>query len=192
MEIIVCIKQVPDVQEVAIDPETGVLQRAGVEAKMNPYDLYALEAALRLKERVGGRVRTITMGPPQAEAVIRESFMMGADAGVLLTDPKFAGADTLATAFTLSQGIQKMGPFDLILCGMQTTDGDTGQVGPGIAEFLHIPHVAYVGMIDPLGEGRIGLESDMGDWIGRLETRCPCLLTVTKGVGEPRLPSFRR
>ena len=134
MNIIVCIKQVPGTNKVEVDPVTGVLKRSGVDSKMNPYDLYALETALRIKAKVGGEVKVITMGPPQAKAVIKEAFAMGADDGYLMTDRKFAGADVLATSFTLSQGVKMMGEYDLIICGKQTTDGDTAQVGPEMAE----------------------------------------------------------
>ena len=144
MEILVCIKQVPGTTQVEIDPKTGTLKRDGVESTMNPFDLYALETALRLKAKHGGTVTVLTMGPPQAEAVIREAFMMGADKGAVLSDRRFGGADVLATAYTLSQGARKAGRFDLVVCGRQTTDGDTAQVGPELAERLSIPHVANV------------------------------------------------
>ena len=144
MEILVCIKQVPGTSKVEVDEKTGVLKRDGVDSKMNPYDLYALETALRLRKKVGGNVSVITMGPPQATEVVKEAYMMGVDRGALISDRKFAGADVLATAYTISQGIRKMGEFDLILCGKQTTDGDTAEVGPEIAEYLKIPHIANV------------------------------------------------
>lgn len=133
MEIIVCIKQVPGTSKVEVDPVTGVLKRDGVDSKMNPYDLYALETAFQIKEQKGGTIKVISMGPPQATEIIKEAYMMGADEGALITDRKFAGADVLATSYTISQGIKKLGSFDLILCGKQTTDGDTAQVGPELA-----------------------------------------------------------
>ena len=129
MNITVCIKQVPGSNKVEVDPVTGVLKRDGADSKMNPYDLYALEAAVRLKEKHGGHISVITMGPPSAEEVIREAFALGADEGYLITDRKFAGADVLATAYTISQGVKMAGHFDVILTGKQTTDGDTAQVG---------------------------------------------------------------
>ena len=144
MRIIVCIKQVPDTTEVAIDEEKGVLRREGVDSRMNPYDLYALETALRIKEQIGAEVIVLSMGPKQAEDVIKQAYYMGADSGYLLSDRKFAGADTLATAYTLALGVKKIGDFDLIITGMQTTDGDTAQVGPAVAEFLNLPHISYV------------------------------------------------
>ncbi|MDZ5010546.1 electron transfer flavoprotein subunit beta, partial [Clostridium perfringens] len=132
--------QVPGTSKVEVDEKTGVLKRDGIDTKMNPYDLYALETAFNIKEQKGGEVNVISMGPPQAMEVIREAFSMGADNGILISDRKFAGADVLATAYTISQGIRKSGEFDLIICGKQTTDGDTAQVGPEIAEYLDIPH----------------------------------------------------
>ena len=164
----------------AVDEETGVLLRDGVKSIMNPFDLYALEAALRLKEERGGSVSVISMGPPQAEAVIREAYMMGADRGYLLTDRAFAGADTLATAFTLAQGIDKIGEADLIVCGLQTTDGDTAQVGPGIAEMLRIPHESNVIAITGVTDSGLRLERDSGDSLDTVDVAFPCLITVTR------------
>jgi electron transfer flavoprotein beta subunit len=135
-------------------------------------------------------VSVITMGPPQAEAVIRESYWMGADDGILMTDRAFAGADTLATAFALSQALRDKG-FDLIIAGMQSTDGDTAQVGPGVAEFLGIPHVSYVRAIDKVGPTSIEVTADLGDRYQTQEVALPCLITVTRDLNQPRLPSFR-
>lgn len=190
MDILVCIKQVPGSNKVKIDPVTGVLQRNGVDSKMNPYDLYALETAMRLKERYGGTVSVISMGPPQAKAVIYEAFAMGADKGVLVSDRKFGGADVLATSYTLAQGIRKFGTFDLILCGLQTTDGDTAQVGPEISEALHIPSVCNVRNILDVDEHAIVVDMDMPHDIERLRVSFPCLLTVQKDIFQPRLPSY--
>ena len=148
MKILVCIKQVPGSSNVEVDPVTGVLKRDGVKSKMNPYDLYALEMGLSLAEQYGGSVETITMGPPQAKSVIVESICMGAKSGTVISDRKFAGADVLATAYTISQGIKKCGDFDIIICGKQTTDGDTAQVGAEVSEFLDIPNVANVISVD--------------------------------------------
>ena len=136
MKIVVCIKQVPGTNKVEIDETTGVLKRDGAEAKINPYDLYALETALRLKEKTGGTVTAVTMGPDQAIDMMKESYMMGVDDAYIFSDRTFAGADVLATSYTLAQGIKAMGDFDIIVCGKQTTDGDTAQVGPAIAEYL--------------------------------------------------------
>ena len=191
MEIIVCIKQVPSVSEVKIDEETGVLLREGAGAKMNPYDLLALEAAFLLRERCGGRVTAVTMGPPQAAQAIREAFYMGADAGYVFSDVKFAGADVLATSYTISQGIRLLGGFDLIICGKQTTDGDTAQVGPAVAEYLGIPHVAWVEYMEP-GEGGILVQQDLPDTLESVFMKYPCLITVERGALVPRLPSYKR
>ncbi|MDI9465863.1 MAG: electron transfer flavoprotein subunit beta/FixA family protein [Bacillota bacterium] len=191
MHYVVCIKQVPEGTEVAIDEEKGVLKREGVESKLNIYDAHALEAAVELKERYGGTVTVLSMGPPQAESIIREAYALGADQGYLLSDRAFAGADTLATSYTLSEAIRRLPQADLILCGMQTTDGDTAQVGPGIAELLELPHVSYVSRINRISNGAVEVEADMGDGIELLKVGLPCLLTVTKAVNQPRLPSFR-
>lgn len=192
MIIVVCIKQVPDTTEVEIDPVTGVLKRSGIDSKMNPYDLYAIETALRIKEQTGGTVKVITMGPPQAAEVIREAYQLGVDEGILLTDRRFAGADVLATSHTLSQGIQKSGCYDLILCGKQTTDGDTAQVGPEIAEYLGIPHITNVMKIMELKEKSIQVEIDMAHTVEIQKIMFPCLITVEKGIYEPRLPSYKK
>jgi len=191
MEILVCIKQVPGTAEVKIDEKTGVLKRDGVESKMNPYDLYAVETALKIKESNGAKVNVISMGPPQAAEIIKEAFMMGVDGGVLLTDRKFAGADVLATAYTLSQGVKRFGSPDLIICGKMTTDGDTAQVGPELAEFLGMPHATNVLKIDKIRESSIVVECDMIDAVEVLELQYPCLISVDKGIYQPRLPSFR-
>ena len=190
MNILVCIKQVPSTSEVEVDEKTGVLKREGVDSKINPYDLYALETAIRIKERKAAEITVITMGPPQAAEIIKEAYMMGADKGVILTDKKFAGADVLATAHTLSEGIAINGIPDLIICGKQTTDGDTAQVGPEIAEFLNIPHAAYVNKIIKVKEDSLTVEMEMEHSIETAEIKFPCLITVDKGVGQPRLPSF--
>lgn len=191
MHFIVCIKQVPEGMEVEIDEEKGVLKREGVEAKLNIYDTYALEAAVLLKEQYGGRVTVLSMGPPQAEAVLREAYALGADQGYLLSDRKFAGADTLATSYTLSEAIRRLEPADLIFAGLQTTDGDTAQVGPGIAELLGLPHVSYVVKIRGLSDQDVLVEADLGDGIKELKIGRPCLLTVTKDLNQPRLPSYK-
>lgn len=192
MKILVCIKQVPGTTKVEVDAQTGVLKRDGVESKMNPYDLYAVETALRLKAQLGGTVTVLTMGPPQAKQIIQEAYMMGADEGYILSDRKFAGADVLATSFTLSQGIKTIGDYDLIICGKQTTDGDTAQVGPAIAEVLGIPHVTWVKSIQQVNAQKIVVEQDMADSLELVELGYPCLITVEKDIVQPRLPSYRR
>ena len=191
MEILVCIKQVPGSNKVEVDPVTGVLKRDGADSKMNPYDLYALEVGLELKEQYGGRVSVLTMGPPQAKAVLYEAFAMGADEGALITDRKFGGADVLATSYTLSQGIKKFGTFDLILCGLQTTDGDTAQVGPEVSETLGIPCVCNVSAIGAVKAGAITVMMDMPEDIEEVRVSFPCLLTVQKDIMQPRLPSYK-
>ncbi|MFQ6095475.1 MAG: electron transfer flavoprotein subunit beta/FixA family protein [Candidatus Bathyarchaeia archaeon] len=191
MNIIVCVKQVPATTEVMIDSETGTLIREGVESTVNPFDMYAIEEAVRLKERYEGIVMAISMGPPQAEASLREALAMGCDRAILLTDRTFAGADTLATAYTLACAIRKISEYDLIICGLKTTDGDTGQVGPGLAEELGIPHVSYVRKILDVKENAISLERSLDDIYEEVEAPLPCLITVTKEINEPRLPSFR-
>lgn len=192
MDILVCIKQVPGTNKVEVDEETGVLNRDGVESKMNPYDLYAIETALRIKEKVGGIVTAVTMGPPQAKEVIKEAYMLGVDEGYLFSDRRFAGADVLATSYTISMGIRAIGEFDIIICGRQTTDGDTGQVGPAIAEYLGIPHVIWVKGIEDVDEKCIVIEQDMADITAMVKLLYPCLITVDKDIMQPRLPSYRK
>lgn len=190
MDIFVCIKQVPSTNKVQVDEKTGVLKRNGVQSKMNPYDLFALEAALRLREKHGGTVTVGTMGPPQAQAVVKEAYMMGADAGYVFSDRRMGGADVLATGYTLSQAIRKVGDFDLILCGKQTTDGDTAQVGPAIAEYMGIPHATWVSRLEAKGDG-IDAEQQLQDVIQTVHMPFPCLITVEQDVYMPRLPSLK-
>ena len=190
MNIFVCIKQVPSTNQVQVDEKTGALKRSGVAAKMNPYDLYALETALRLKERHGGKVTVGTMGPPQAQAIIREAYMMGADDGYVFSDRRLGGADVLATSYTLSQAIRSSGDYDLILCGKQTTDGDTAQVGPAIAEHLGIPHAAWVSRLSVTGDGVYACQQ-LQDVIETVHMPFPCLVTVEQDICMPRLPSLK-
>lgn len=190
MNIFVCIKQVPSTNKVQVDPETGVLQRDGVSSKMNPYDLFALETALRLREAHGGSVTVGTMGPPQAQAIIKEAYMMGADEGYVFSDRRLGGADVLATSYTLSQAIRSVGDFDLILCGKQTTDGDTAQVGPSIAEHLGIPHAAWVSGLEHTGGG-LNVEQQLQDAVETIHMPFPCLVTVEQDIYVPRLPSLK-
>ena len=191
MKILVCIKQVPGSNNVEVDPVTGVLKRSGVPSKINPYDLYAIETALTLAERFGGTVDTITMGPPQAKAIIEEAVCMGVQGGTVLTDRKFAGADVLATAYTLSQGIRKCGEYDLILCGKQTTDGDTAQVGAEVAEYLGLPNVSNVLSVDDLLDGKLQLTVSLDEAIVSLQIALPCLISVDGDINTPRLPSYK-
>ena len=191
MKILVCIKQVPGSNNVDVDPVTGVLKRSGVQSKMNPYDLYAVEMALSMAQQYGGTVQTITMGPPQAKAVIEEAICMGAECGTVLSDRKFAGADVLATAYTISQGIEKLGTFDLILCGKQTTDGDTAQVGAEVAEYLHLPNISNVLSVEEVRDGKITLTAALGNKVIRETIAMPCLLSVESDINSPRLPSYK-
>lgn len=191
MNILVCVKQVPGSNNVEVDPVTGVLKRNGIESKINPYDLYAIETALTLTEKYGGSVESITMGPPQAKAVIAETVCMGAKGGTVLTDRKFAGADVLATAYTLSQGIRKSGEYDIIFCGKQTTDGDTAQVGAEVAEYLGIPNVSNVLSVDDIKEGKVYLTAGLDDKNVKLCIDMPCLISVDGDINTPRLPSYK-
>jgi electron transfer flavoprotein beta subunit len=191
MKIIVCIKQVPGTTQVKINPETNTLIREGAETIINPYDSYAIEEGLRVRERCGGTVTILSMGPPQAESALREAISLGADEAVLLSDRAFAGSDTWATSYTLAQGIKKIGDYDLIICGKQAIDGDTAQVGPGIAEFLDIPFVAYIRKIEEINDSLLRVERLMDEGYDVIETHLPALITVVKEINEPRLPSLR-
>ncbi|MBI5196182.1 MAG: electron transfer flavoprotein subunit beta/FixA family protein [Nitrospirae bacterium] len=190
MKIIVCIKQVPDTAEIRINPETNTLIREGVPSIINPFDLHALEAGALIKEALGGNMTVLTMGPPQAENALREAVSMGADEAVLLSDRAFAGSDTWATAYTLAAAIKKIGA-DIIFCGKQAIDGDTAQVGPETAEFLNIPHIAYVRKIEEVKEGYIRVQRLMDDGYDIVESSLPVLLTVVKELNVPRLPSLK-
>jgi electron transfer flavoprotein beta subunit len=196
LDIIACIKQVPDTAEVKIDQKTNTLIREGVPSIINPFDLNAVEAGLLLRERFGGTVTVVSMGPPQVETALREALSLGVDQAVLLCDRAFAGADTLATSYTLAAGIKKIGSFDLILCGKQAIDGDTAQVGPEIAEWLDIPHLTYVRSIDEAfltepDRASITVSRLVDGGYERASASLPALLTVEREVNEPRLPSYR-
>lgn len=191
MNIIVCIKQVPDTTEVKIDPETNTLIRDGVPSIVNPFDKNALEAAIQLVEEYGGKVTVMTMGPPQAKDALKECVAMGADEAVLLSDRGFAGADTWATSYTLSRAIDSLGDYDLILCGKQAIDGDTAQVGPGIAEHLDISQLTYVQKIIEFGQGKMKAQRVFDGGTEIVETTTPALLTVEKSMNEPRHPRLK-
>ena len=191
MNIIVCIKQVPDTTNVRIDPETNTLVRSGVQSIINPFDAYAIEEGIRLKEKFGGLVTIITMGPPQAEEALREAISLGADEAVLVSDRAFAGSDTWATSYTLSKTIQKIGKFDVIICGKQAIDGDTAQVGPGIAAFLDIPQITFVKKIEDIKDSLMRAERMTEEGYDIVESPLPCLITVVKEINEPRLPSLK-
>ncbi|MFH0840253.1 MAG: electron transfer flavoprotein subunit beta/FixA family protein [Candidatus Omnitrophota bacterium] len=191
MNIIVCIKQVPDTTDVKIDPATNTLIREGVASIINPFDTYAIEEAVRLKEKFGGKVIVLTMGPPQAQQALREAISLGADEAILLSDRAFAGSDTLATSYALASGIKKIGSFDIILCGKQASDGDTAQVGTGISTHLDIPQVTYVKKIEEITNGKARVERMVEEGYEIIEIPLPCLMTVVKEINEPRLPSLK-
>jgi len=191
MKIIVCIKQVPDAKDVRLDPETNTLAREGVESIMNPYDQHALEAAVSIKESIGGEVIAISMGPPQAEAVLRQAISCGADQGVLVSDRSFAGADTWATSYTLAKAVETLGGCDLILCGKQAIDGDTAQVGPGLAMRLGIPYATCIQKIREADTASIIMERMMDDGYDVVKSAYPLLISVVKDINQPRVPSLK-
>jgi len=192
VNIVVCIKQVPGSTQVKINSETGTLIRTGIEAIVNPFDEYAIEEALRIKEKIGDAVvKVITMGPPQAEEALRTAISMGADEGYLVSDRAFAGSDTWATSYTLSKAIQALAPVDLIICGKQAIDGDTAQVGPGVAEMLSIPYVAWVRKVEEISTETIKVERMMEDGYDVVAMPLPGLITVVKEINEPRMASLK-
>ncbi|CAK8722981.1 Electron transfer flavoprotein beta subunit [Candidatus Electrothrix laxa] len=191
MNIVVCIKQVPDAKDVRLDPKTNTMSREGVQSIMNPFDRHALEEGVSLKEKVGGKVTVLSMGPPQAEEVLREAIACGADEGVLVSDRAFAGADTWATSYTLAKAVETVGNADLILCGKQAIDGDTAQVGPGLAYQLHLPYVTCVQKTREVSETAIQVERMMDDGYDVVQLPLPALLTVVKDINEPRVPSLK-
>lgn len=195
MHIVVCIKQVPDSAQIRVHPVTNTIMRQGVPAIVNPYDLYALEEALRLKDRYGGRITVLCMGPPQAEAALRKALSFGADDAILLTDRAFAGADTLATSYALAAAIRKIQqdmPVDVVFAGKQTIDGDTAQVGPGIATRLGLQLLTYVSAIDAVDtqSGEITVQRRAEGGVQVLKTALPCLVTVLEGLNEMRFATM--
>jgi electron transfer flavoprotein beta subunit len=204
MNIVVCIKQVPDTTDVRIDPETNTLIREGVDSILNPFDRYAVEEAIRIKEKTGAKTIALSMGPPQSKAVLAEAISMGIDQAVHLSDRAFAGSDTWSTSLVLAKAVKRLsgiledegkGPVDLIICGKQASDGDTAQVGPGIATHLDFPQATYVRKIDSLNIDSepkfIVLERLVEEGFEILEVKLPALITVVKEINEPRLPSLR-
>ena len=191
MNFIVCIKQVPDTTDIKIDPDTNTLIREGVESIINPFDLYAIEEAIRLKEKFGGKITAISMGPPQVESALREAVAIGVDEIILLTDRKFAGADTLATSLTLSEAIKKVEEYNVILFGQQAIDGDTAQVGPGVATHLGLPQTCFVKKVEDIKDNRITVQRLMEDGYDRVEMPMPAVISVVKEINIPRLPSLR-
>lgn len=190
LKIVVPVKQVPDMSQVRFNIEKGTIDRSSAAGEINPFDLYALEAAVAIKEGYGGTVTVISMGPKEAESSVRDALSRGADRGVLLTDGAFAGADTLATSYTLASAVRRLGEFDLIICGEKTVDGDTGQVGPELAEHLGIPHIAYVFRVE-INDKKLIASCDMESERYEVESTLPLLIAVTKDINTPRLPAFR-
>ena len=191
MNVIVCVKQVPGTNEVKINKETNTIIREGVESIINPFDMYAIEEALRIREKRGGKVTVMSMGIPSVAGLLKETIALGADEAILLSDRAFAGADTLATSYTLSMGIKKIGSFDIVICGKQATDGDTAQVGPSLAEKLGIPHTTYVRKIEEIREDYLRCQRLTDDGYEVIEMPLPAVITVVKEINEPRLPSLK-
>ncbi len=191
MKIALCIKQVPDTRSVRMDEATGTVVREGVELIVNPLDLYAIELALQLKEQHNAEVDAFTMGPPQAAGALREAIAMSADRGFLISGREFAGSDTWSTAYVLAAAIRQQGPYDLIICGERATDGDTGQVGPGIAAALDLPVAAYVNHLLKLDAKSCELTRLTEHGSEKLRMALPGVITVVKEIGEPRLPTLR-
>ncbi len=190
MDIIVCIKQVPDTNDVKIDPVTNTLIREGVASIVNPFDENAIEEAVRLKELHGGKVTVITMGPPQAKEALKTAIGMGADEAILVSDRAFAGADTWATSYALATAIKKIGTYDMVLFGKQAIDGDTAQVGPGVATFLDIPQITFAVKIEMV-ENKIRVTRELEESKEILETNTPVAITVIKQINDPRTPSLK-
>ncbi|TCO54616.1 electron transfer flavoprotein subunit beta/FixA family protein [Caldanaerobacter subterraneus] len=191
MRIIVPIKQVPETSNVKMDPVTGTMVREGVENVVNPLDLYAIETAIRLKEEYGGEIIVVSMGPEKAIDAIKEAIAMGCDDGILLSDKKFAGSDTFATSYVLAKAIKQIGDFDLVICGERATDGDTGQVGPGIASFLDLPLSTFTSQILSVENGKITVKRLVEEGYEEIEMMLPAVLTVVKEISDPRLPTLR-
>lgn len=191
MRIIVAIKQVPETKSVKMDEKTGTVIREGVEAIINPLDLYAIEIAIQLREKHSGEVIGISMGPPKAITALREAIAMGFDSGILISDSAFAGSDTWATSYILAEAIKRIGDFSLVICGERATDGDTGQVGPGVASFLDLPVVSYVSKIEQVSNQNCRVDRLVEDGYEVLSCSSPCVITVVKEVSIPRLPTLR-
>jgi len=191
MRIVVPIKQVPETKSVKMDEKTGTVIREGVEAIINPLDLYAIEIAIQLREKDSGEVIGISMGPPKAITALKEAIAMGFDSGVLVSDSAFAGSDTWATSYILAEAIKRIGDFSLVICGERATDGDTGQVGPGIASFLDLPVASYVSKIEQISDQNCRVDRLVEDGYENLSCSLPCVITVVKEVSVPRLPTLR-
>ncbi len=191
MNVVVCIKQVPGKIKIEIDPQTNTLIRGGSDPTINPFDMYALEEGIRLKERYQGKVTVISMGPPQVEGTLREAVALGADEAILLSDPIFEGSDTWATSYVLSKGLMKLGQFDIVLCGRQSIDGETGQVGPQLAELMGLPFVSYVSKVEEVRDGQMKMQRMVEEGHQLIEMTLPGVISVVKEINVPRLPSLR-
>ena len=191
MKIVVCVKQVPDTTDIKVDPETGTLKRETAGTVMNPFDMYAVEEGLRIKEKMAGStVTVITMGPPMAKEMLKVAIGMGADEAVLISDRKLAGSDTWATSYALAKACEKLG-YDIILFGKQAVDGDTAQVGPSTAQYLNIPSLTWVKKIREISEKEMTVEKMMEDGTDVFKTTLPAAITVVKEINEPRLESLK-
>ena len=188
MDIVICIKEVPETTEVPWDPEKGILIREGIPGILNPNDKNAIEAALQLTEKYGGVVTAISMGPAQTDDALREALSLGVDNAVLLTGRHLAGADTLATSYTLYLAVKKIGRFDIVLCGKESADGVTAQVGPQLAEFLDIPQLTYATNIDIVKGNFVRIKQKLEDGFRELESPLPALITVEREINNPRIP----
>lgn len=191
MKIIVPIKQVPETSQVKINEETGTIIREGAENIINPLDLYAIELAIQLRENYSGSITVISMGPLKAETALREAIAMGANQAILISGKEFAGSDTWVTAYALAALIRKIQPYDLIITGERATDGDTGQVGPGIASFLNLPLSTYTRKIESINGRHIIVQRLIEEGYETLKLPLPSLLTVVKEIAYPRLPTLR-
>lgn len=190
MRIVVCVKQVPSSSEVRLDPVTHTIVRDGRQSVLNPFDLYALALAVELKASLGGEVVALSMGIPQTEALLRDAIARGVDRAALLSDRAFAGADTLATSYTLSRGVERLGGADLILCGKMAVDGDTAQIGPELAEQLQLPHVTDVQAILSVADGAAIVERLSERGVDTLRVPLPAVLCVNKDIAQPQMPSI--
>jgi len=190
MRIAICVKQVPDTTKVEIDPETKTLRREGIESVINPLDVFAVEQALRIGEEQGAEVTAVTMGPPQAQEMLRGVLAYGVDRAVLICGREFAGSDTWATSLALARALQIDGPFDLILCGKQAIDGDTAHVGPEIAAHMELPQVTFVRAFNELKPASAVVERLTDGGVEVLSIPLPAVLTILKDAGEPRLPNL--
>ncbi len=192
MNIVVCVKQVPDSNDVKINPETNTLIRSGVPSIVNPFDENAIEEGLRLRDQLGGKVTVVSMGPPQVEAMLRDILSLGVDDVILVTDRAFAGSDTLATSYTLGRTIETFLPdTDLVIFGKQAIDGDTAQVGPGVAEYLNIPQMIYVVKVESIEAGTITVRRELEDGYEVIKAKLPVAITVLKSINTLRMPSLK-